>query len=165
VKRRLFTFLSALSLLLCLATCSVWVWARLAAPRWPVDWFVIADRHSYGVATEAGEVIGFLQREGAEYCDGDPGDVLFDRWGFRYYRITSGGMRRLNLVLPYWAIASVAAVLPLAWGGRRVRDRGRRRTGRCVACGYDLRATPDRCPECGREDSGRGEKGWRFEHG
>jgi hypothetical protein len=58
------------------------------------------------------------------------------------------GGRKTEFALPWWALAIAFAVLP-ALAVRRYVHKRRRQPGTCPGCGYDLRATPDRCPECG----------------
>jgi hypothetical protein len=49
-----------------------------------------------------------------------------------------------------WAVVPAAVVAIEIRNARRQREQDyRRRHGFCLVCGYDLRATPDRCPECG----------------
>lgn len=57
--------------------------------------------------------------------------------------------RRTTVALPFWLIVLLTAVPSLlVLRGRFIRRR-RLRTNRCVSCGYDLRSSPERCPECG----------------
>jgi hypothetical protein len=59
--------------------------------------------------------------------------------------------RYVQVGVPFWA-AWVVWLTPIPFAvvfGRRVVTEGRIKRGQCVACGYDLRATPERCPECG----------------
>jgi hypothetical protein len=60
-----------------------------------------------------------------------------------------GAWRNFVLILPYWLLALVFAVPPATFIVRRARSARQRETSLCPTCGYDLRATPDRCPECG----------------
>jgi hypothetical protein len=54
-----------------------------------------------------------------------------------------------HVTVPYWAITLATALLPGLRAFRERRRQGRARAGLCPLCHYDLRATPDRCPECG----------------
>jgi hypothetical protein len=66
----------------------------------------------------------------------------------------SGSWTMLNVPLwpIFWLAGVLAVVVDLLWidlYGRHFRANLRIRAGRCGRCGYDLRATPRRCPECG----------------
>ena len=53
------------------------------------------------------------------------------------------------LILPHWFLALLFAVLPITWLRHRLRLRRRAKHRLCRHCGYDLRFSTDRCPECG----------------
>jgi hypothetical protein len=90
-----------------------------------------------------------------------------NRLGFGAVRVHSGNRSMLSEVfIPNWFCGSVAGALPVIWAVN-FRSRWRRESARlerlrreqrgevaCASCGYDLRATPEQCPECGAVPSG-----------
>jgi hypothetical protein len=55
---------------------------------------------------------------------------------------------RVIITIPWWFSLPTFALLPISWLLLKV-SRRRYGIGRCASCGYDLRATSGRCPECG----------------
>lgn len=89
------------------------------------------------------------------YPEGVPG--VRNLYGFYLARWRSTAtcgvlLRQTRIGIPHWFVITVLATLTwFAWAPMRKswRTRRRRRQGRCLQCGYDLKGTPDRCPECG----------------
>jgi hypothetical protein len=155
--RRLFNFAAMASLVLCLAMLALWV-----RSYWIAD---LAGRCGFAKSVNFASISGglLLDLSGPP----DPDDVMGRTLPYYYFNSgTSGGSFRDEMFrfragidvpsgdrwvrAPHWFIALLLSPLPLLW----VREYRRRRwalEGRCAGCGYDLRATPERCPECGAE--------------
>jgi hypothetical protein len=189
LARHLFTFCSAVSLLLCVAVCVLW-----AASHWRV---LSVGRFQWMAPRVASDYIGRLENDltievrsgrlGVNYeygvydtvldgkrrvqwsLDSDSDGFVVWRYaqrvdemrgwrratgvaGIEYERDADDAPHNPKVRVPLAYVSVVLGALPAgrawSWLRRRRRDAGRER-GRCARCGYDLRASPDRCPECG----------------
>ncbi len=170
MTRRILAAFSIVSLLLCFATTALWVrsywvsdyllwrshgWASryIAAHRGSLDMMraqsvpdefqlghvPIARAHSphWSAVSPQFSALGF-----ACYADPDIHHGVIDHLGQRPIPLTEA-------IVPIWPFVLLMMVLPGVWLRRICSHRRRVRLGLCLTCGYDLRATPERCPECG----------------
>jgi hypothetical protein len=79
-----------------------------------------------------------------EYATSNP-RTTWNALGFKYY----SGATHTSICFPCWFASLLTALLPVVWIVRWVQRLTRAKAGHCTTCGYDLRASPDRCPECG----------------
>ena len=91
----------------------------------------VAD-HDSTLAVYGRGVLGFHRL-------GDPDGLFRDSVPFAFVLVRFPLWAPLAAVLVPWAVALA----------RRRRRRSREHRGLCPECGYDLRATPAKCPECG----------------
>jgi hypothetical protein len=177
MKRRLFPILSALSLLLFVAVCVLWVrsyWVAgdlsLNVVRHPTPDLRVG--RAYHIRFSCGEVrLAYWHDRGHPsliqgknpllYWYSRPAEVFWRdersklaRIGFHSHgnnMALPSGLDVFNrfVTVPAWLPAFLLALLPCAWVTSHVRRNRRLVGGHCPSCGYDLRATPERCPECG----------------
>ena len=57
-----------------------------------------------------------------------------------------GTRHEVGVIAPFWILPPLLTVALALWFRRHRR---KLMIGRCRVCGYDMRASPDRCPECG----------------
>jgi hypothetical protein len=153
MRRWIFTIASAVSLILCLIF--LFNWFRSWLPRnWEIEssdgrlvlifWDGGIDEKSYHHPS-APEFVGADQLWQDLYHTSDA--------KFLRFQVTSGllgGSISFKIItIPFWFLVPLTAVLPIVWFRTRRRHRLRHKLGHCLQCGYDLRHSKDKCPECG----------------
>lgn len=161
--RRPFTILSGISLLLGLTTCILWAgsYSRAMSVSYTSRdsgfrflqksacvaqgrlWLEAIAGESYRPIHTPG--LAFRVTPAASMDWPSPMGPLGFYAGSNSLHIPFYMENRRTLIIPLWLPFGLAAILPCLWTFRRTRHR----PGLCPTCSYDLRASPERCPECG----------------
>jgi hypothetical protein len=156
IKRRLLNVLTILSLLLCAAVVALWVRSYWRSDYWSLRYHRTALRAQSIGGTLMLVWVNDRSDQGTKATwEVWPQSPLFSwRTLGEFYAETNVGSSDVSRVvsLPQWCVVGASLVLPLTVIVSRRRRRlaeGRLTYGLCMRCGYDLRGSPSRCPECG----------------
>lgn len=157
MRQRLINLSAALSVVACVAAAGMlatnpWLEGSFGRIGSAQSAYVLAASGTvtaYFNRTDAGETprwIGAIWETPAGHA---PGRFRWERLGFGFgVGGTGGGNRVYAWTIPDWFLIMAFASWPAARWIRR-RRLARHPPNACRVCGYDLRATPERCPECG----------------
>jgi hypothetical protein len=159
LARHTFAICLAISLLLVLTVVVFW-----ARSYWVIDGFgrgQFGDKGSWRVSSVRGVIKVSLFRQMSQSENRASSNWHQNRVFFSTGDLAPSSptqpvsgifVRERWAAIPYWlpvAILGLTTALMISAVWRRYRSMRWVAHQRCVNCGYDLRATPDRCPECG----------------
>src|SRR5947207_11639389 len=154
IRRRLFACMTILSLLLCLGSIALslrkhWRIDELTFSSKRQTFGFVSDYHSLAVVWETDYEAGTGFHYLTFRADRHPGPDVWAGFGCKFQTVQKTQFRLL--LAPHWFVSLLFALLPAQRLRSHLRTRRRKSLGQCLQCGYDLRASPDRCPECGTE--------------